>query len=94
MKVVSVLASAYSPAHLPHPTPHSPIISRYSNTELLVVLLAYHGISHFLALVHTVPSLWNALLLCALEGLSFVQMSHILDRFPCDHKWELCSEHL
>jgi hypothetical protein len=91
-KAVRALASASSPAH-PPPTRHSSITSRYSDPELLVVLLAYHDISHFPALAHTVPSFWNALQLCALGGLSSVQTLHLLDRFPCGHKWECYSVH-
>lgn len=91
VKVAGAVSSACSPAH---PPCHSPITSRYTNAESLVVLLAYNGISHFLALVHTVPSFWNALLLCVLGGSSSVQLSHLLDRYPCDHKWNLCSVHL
>lgn len=91
VKVASALSSACSAAH---PSCHSPITSRYTNAESLVVLLAYNGISHFLALVRTIPSFWNALWLCVLGGFSSVQMSHLLDRYPCDHKWELCSVYL
>lgn len=49
---------------------HSPITSRYSNTESLVVLLAYHGISHFLALVHTV--LPSGMLFCFVSLEAFL----------------------